>query len=92
MNVIQIIILYGIGVNVIAYILMGVDKHKAKKHTYRISERTLWGCAIIGGSIGALVGMKQFRHKTKHRSFVIGMPLLITVQVILVTYFALQVS
>ena len=63
---------------------MGIDKHKAKKKQWRIPEKTLFLSAILGGSIGALYGMHLFRHKTKHKSFVFGMPAILVVQMLLV--------
>ena len=72
-------LLYFAGVNIVAFILMGIDKQKAKKGAYRIPERTFWSLAIIGGAIGAFFGMRRYRHKTKHRSFIIGMPILICI-------------
>lgn len=66
---------------------MGIDKQKAIKHQYRIPERTFWLLSLIGGAIGSLVGMSLFRHKTKHHTFVIGMPVLIIVQLLLPLYF-----
>lgn len=59
---------------------MGVDKRKAIKHQWRISEKTLWITAIIGGSIGVIIGMRFFKHKTKHQLFTIGIPLILIVQ------------
>ncbi|MFD1735947.1 DUF1294 domain-containing protein [Bacillus salitolerans] len=64
----------------IACLIMCIDKQKAIKQKWRISEKTLWTFAIIGGSLGILVGMSLFRHKTKHRSFQIGIPVLIMLQ------------
>ncbi len=75
-------IAYILGVNIIAFLIMGVDKQKAKRESYRIPERTFWGLAILGGAIGIWAGMKSFRHKTRHRSFVIGMPVLVSIQVV----------
>ncbi|WP_281347101.1 DUF1294 domain-containing protein [Virgibacillus doumboii] len=86
MNELIIIIIYLASINIIAFILMAVDKHKAKKQKFRIRERTLWVVAVLGGAVGAVIGMKQFRHKTKHRSFVWGMPLLVITQIILAVY------
>lgn len=57
-------------------LIYGIDKHKAKKHRWRISENVLIGLAVIGGFIGAFIGMQMFRHKTKHIKFVIGVPLI----------------
>ena len=62
---------------------MGIDKHKAKKKQWRISEKTLFLSAVLGGSVGALYGMHLFRHKTKHKSFVFGMPAILVVQMLL---------
>ncbi|MGM8366758.1 DUF1294 domain-containing protein [Virgibacillus sp. W0181] len=68
------LIYYLIGVNFIGFLLMGIDKRKAKKQQYRIPERTFWILALLGGAVGSFIGMQIFRHKTKHKSFVIGMP------------------
>jgi uncharacterized membrane protein YsdA (DUF1294 family) len=73
---------YLVIVNVLAFLLMGIDKRKAQKGAWRIPERTLFLSAIIGGSLGAILGMQLFRHKTKHRSFVIGMPAILIVQLL----------
>ncbi len=73
--------------NLLGFALMGIDKKKARNREYRIPERTLWGVAILGGAIGAYIGMNTFRHKTKHTSFRIGMPLLMLVHVGLISYF-----
>lgn len=86
MNELNLIILFLIGVNAMAFILMGIDKQKAIKHKYRIPERTFWGLAILGGAVGALLGMKRFRHKTKHRLFILGMPTLIVIHITLLVY------
>ncbi len=77
------ILAYLCAVNLLAFALYGIDKRKAIKHRYRISERTLLGAAAVGGSVGALLGMYLFRHKTKHFRFVIGVPLMIAVQAII---------
>ena len=57
-------------------VMMKADKERAKRNKYRISERTLWMMAILGGAIGGVIGMQLFRHKTKHLSFRLGFPLL----------------
>ncbi|MDE6893461.1 MAG: DUF1294 domain-containing protein [Lachnospiraceae bacterium] len=62
---------------------MGIDKYKAKKRAFRIPEATLFIIATIGGSVGSLIGMYTFRHKTRHRKFVIGMPLILILQIAL---------
>ena len=79
------ILYYLIAVNIVGFIAMFADKRKAKKHMRRIPEKTLFLLAFIGGSIGSILGMYIFRHKTKHMSFVIGMPAILIVQ--LVAYF-----
>ena len=63
--------------------LMGIDKKKAQTGAWRIPEKTLFLSAILGGGVGAIAGMQLFRHKTRHRSFVIGMPLILLAWVIL---------
>ena len=68
-------------VNLAAFALMGADKRKARREAWRISEKTLFLSAIIGGSIGAILGMWLFRHKTRHWTFVVGMPLILAIQV-----------
>ena len=65
---------YLAAVNVLAFALMGIDKAKAKRGARRIPEKVLFLSALIGGSIGAIAGMFVFRHKTKHLSFVLGLP------------------
>ncbi|MFJ8264485.1 DUF1294 domain-containing protein [Peribacillus asahii] len=79
--------MYMIFINILAFTIMGIDKKKARNGEYRISERTLWIVAVIGGGTGAYLGMKQFRHKTKHASFKWGLPVLMVIQLgLLVTY------
>jgi len=77
---------YIIIINIFAFSLMGIDKYKAKKHGFRISEKALFASAIIGGSIGALAGMKNFHHKTKHQAFKIGIPSILLIQIALAIY------
>ncbi|HEY2421876.1 MAG TPA: DUF1294 domain-containing protein [Neobacillus sp.] len=72
--------------NVIGLLIMGEDKKRAKKHQYRIRERTLWLVALFGGAIGTTVGMQLYRHKTKHLTFKIGFPLLAVGEIILFLY------
>lgn len=71
------------GINLIAFIIYGVDKWKARRNKWRIPEATLLGLAVIGGSVGALVGMFVFHHKTHHMKFKFGVPLILAVQVAL---------
>ena len=76
-------LLYLLLINAAAFLLMLVDKLKAKKNRWRIPERTLFGSALLGGSVGAILGMYTFRHKTKHLSFTLGMPAILFAQVTL---------
>ena len=75
-----VLIGYLLVINILAYSLMGVDKTKARQNKRRIPEKVLFLAALFGGSMGALVGMYSFRHKTKHWYFVAGMPLILLLQ------------
>ena len=75
--------IYIILINLIAFVVFGIDKRKARKGQWRVPESTLFILALIGGSIGALTGMLVFRHKTKHRKFTIGIPLILALQIAL---------
>jgi uncharacterized membrane protein YsdA (DUF1294 family) len=74
------LILYFLTINALGFLLMLVDKHKARKNRWRIPEATLMGVAVLGGSIGSLIGMYTVRHKTKHLKFTIGIPLILILQ------------
>lgn len=76
-------IIYLIVINIIAFLAMYIDKRKAKYGRWRIPEQTLFILAVIGGSIGAIIGMYTFRHKTKKLRFSIGFPLILVLQIIL---------
>ena len=75
---------YYILINLIGFFTMGIDKRKAIKRAFRIPESTLFIIAIIGGSLGTLLGMYAFRHKTRHWYFVYGMPAILLLQIIAV--------
>jgi len=75
-------LLYLLIVNAAAFTLMLADKINAKKNAWRIPEKVLFFAAIIGGSIGSLLGMYLFRHKTKHFAFIFGLPLILAIQVL----------
>ncbi|MFJ7637510.1 DUF1294 domain-containing protein [Peribacillus sp. NPDC097206] len=83
METIWFVLVYFIMVNIIGFVLMGIDKKKARKREYRISEKTLWTWAIIGGGTGTFMGMRHFRHKTKHFTFKWGLPALMVIQIVL---------
>ena len=74
--------IYLLIINAVGLILMLADKIKAKKNAWRIPEATLFLVAVVGGSIGSLLGMYTFRHKTKHIKFIVGMPLILALQII----------
>ena len=88
----QILLVYLLLVNAAGFLLMLVDKIKAKRNLWRIPEATIIGVAVIGGSIGAIAGMNLFRHKTKHAKFYIGLPVILVLQIMavicIVFYFA----
>ena len=87
-----ILLIWVLAWTLIAFALMGVDKWKAKHDSWRIPEKTLFLSAILGGTVGGLAGMYLFRHKTKHLSFTVGMPLILAVQVILVLFLAFRLQ
>ena len=74
--------------NATAFVMMGADKRRARKDRWRISEKALFAAALAGGSAGAILGMQIFRHKTRHRYFVWGMPAILAVQLLLLYSFA----
>lgn len=80
------LLIYILIINIVAYILMGYDKYLAKNHKYRISENTLFVTAFILGSIGIYLGMYKFRHKTKHLSFKVLIPILFITNIISVYF------
>ena len=80
------IICYLLAVNIVTFLLYGIDKYKAKKGKWRISEATLLTMAAIGGSIGAWAGMRLWHHKTMHKKFKYGIPVIIILQVALAVY------
>lgn len=82
----QSILLYILVVNILTYILMWLDKQKARKNQYRIPERTFFLLSILGGAVGTLIGMRTFRHKTKHPRFTVGIPILIVLNIVLFSY------
>lgn len=76
-------IIYLIIINIIAFFAMFIDKRKAKYGKWRIKEHTLFILALIGGSVGAIIGMYTFRHKTKKARFFVGFPVILIVEVLL---------
>ena len=86
MNVIGVLTIYILSVNLLGFALMGIDKYKAIKRGFRIPESTLFTVALIGGSIGSIIGIFFFRHKTRHWYFVYGMPAILIIQIALLVY------
>ena len=86
---IQNFIIYIIIINIICFIAMWLDKRKAQKGKWRISEGALFILALIGGSIGGILGMYTFRHKTKKKIFTIGFPIILILQIIIVIIYSM---
>lgn len=85
--VLKAVIIYLAAINVITFIMFGADKARAAKGRWRISESALILAALLGGSLGALAGMRIFHHKTKHRKFTIGIPVILALQIILMVIY-----
>lgn len=87
MNEIHIILtIYLIAINIATFFVYGIDKWKARRSRCRIPESTLLTLAVLGGSIGAFIGMRTWHHKTMHNKFKYGVPLIINLQVVLAVY------
>ena len=82
----KILIAWLILTNITAFLMFGIDKLKAKADKWRISEKALFIVAIIGGGVGAFLGMQVFRHKTKHTKFVVGIPVIMVVQIAILVW------
>ena len=80
------LVCYLLAINAVTFIVYGIDKYKAKKAKWRISEATLLLLAVLGGSIGAWMGMKVWHHKTMHKKFKYGIPAILLIQIALTTY------
>lgn len=87
MNLPHIVLIYLAVINVVTFFIYGIDKWKAKKSKWRIRETALLGLAVLGGSIGAWLGMKVWHHKTQHKKFKYGVPAIIIIQLALIVYF-----
>ena len=86
----QCLLWYLAAVNVVTFTVYGIDKRKARRGTWRIPEKTLFLLPLLGGSVGALLGMKVFRHKTKHWYFVWGIPIILLAQTALAAWLWLR--
>lgn len=87
---IKIIILYLLFINLVGFFIMLIDKQRAIHKEWRIPEKTLLGISMIGGTIGMLTGMSSFKHKTKHKKFTIGVPLILFIQISLFIFYFIQ--
>lgn len=86
----ELLLLYLLIINAFGFALMLADKYKARKNLWRIPESTLMLIAVLGGSVGSLLGMYTVRHKTKHRKFTVGIPLILAVQIALAVLLLLR--
>lgn len=80
------IIIYFVVVNFLSILMFFIDKKKAEKNLWRISEKALILVSILGGSVGALIGMYTFKHKTKKLKFTVGIPVILILQIVLIIY------
>lgn len=80
-------IIYIVAINIVTFLVMGLDKWKAKRGSWRIQESALFTFVIFGGGIGGILGMKVFHHKTKKLKFQIGFPLILILEVSILIYF-----
>lgn len=87
LSLIHIILIYLAVINVVTFFMYGIDKWKAKKSKWRIRETALLGLAVLGGSIGAWLGMRAWHHKTQHKKFKYGVPAIIIVQLAIIVYY-----
>ena len=83
----HVVLIYLAAINMATFFVYGIDKWKAMNSKWRIRETALLGLAVLGGSIGAWLGMKVWRHKTQHKKFKYGVPAIIIVQLALIVYF-----
>ena len=79
----RVLFYYLLGINLLTFLIYGIDKWKARRDKWRVPEATLLMLAALGGSVGALLGMSVFHHKTKHKKFLIGVPLILLAQLAL---------
>lgn len=86
----QLILIYLLAINVFAFFLYGIDKWKAKRSKWRIPEMTMLSIAVIGGSVGAWIGMKVWHHKTMHKKFKYGIPLILFAQIAIVLFISFR--
>ena len=86
MNILYFVALYLTVINLTGFAVMGIDKRKAVRHLWRVRESTLFLIALLGGSVGSILGMRRVRHKTRHWYFVYGMPAILVLQILLAVF------
>ena len=84
MNSITILSAYLAAINLLGFAFMGIDKRRSIRSAFRIPEATLFAVALLGGSLGCILGMHLFKHKTKHWYFLFGMPIILILQLVLI--------
>lgn len=84
MDITNPLIIYLVAINIVTFFVFGIDKSKAYKNRRRTPEKTLWVLSLLGGSLGALAGMKLFRHKTRKLSFQAVLAIILAVQILLI--------
>lgn len=84
-------IIYLIAINIITFLVMGLDKWKAKRGSWRIQEATLFTLVLFGGGIGGILGMMVFHHKTKKLKFKIGFPAILIIEAAMIIYILVQI-
>ena len=89
LNLLHIVLICLVIINVVTFFMYGIDKWKTKRSKMRIRETALLGLAVLGGSVGAWLGMKVWHHKTLHNKFRYGVPAIIIIQLLIIGYFTL---
>ena len=90
LSLLHIALIYLAVINVVTFFMYGIDKWKAKKSKWRIREAALLGLAVLGGSIGAWLGMQVWHHKTQHKKFKYGVPAILIIQIITIGYLSIK--
>lgn len=84
------VILYFLVINIVTFFIMWYDKHEARTGQWRVSEKALFLFALAGGSIGGIIGMKVFHHKTQKWYFKLGFPAILILQIVLIIYILIK--
>ena len=89
-NLLKYVLYYLAAINLVTFLVYGIDKLRAKRGAWRIPEKTLFILPLLGGSVGAIAGMKVFHHKTKHWYFKYGLPLILLLQLALIVWLKIR--